>query len=104
MMLALWAWRFERGSSVATVVHTDAPNSQHAESTLERVLWASAVVAAGISVLGWWNPQGWKLLDVAVGYPALWIAAAFVLLLVRAPFLVVVFGAALVAALARALG
>jgi len=32
------------------------------------------------------------------------LAAAFVLLLVRAPFLVVVFGAALVAALARALG
>jgi len=39
----------------------------------------STLVAAGIGVLGWRNPQGWKLLDVAVGYPALWIAAAFVL-------------------------
>jgi hypothetical protein len=59
-------------------------STHRAHANVERVLWVSVFAAAGIGVLGWWNPQGWKLLEVAVGYPALWIAAAFVLVPIAA--------------------
>ena len=63
-----------------TEVDTHASHRRPTEPTLERALWASAFVALGIGVLGWRNPLGWKVLEMAAGYPALWVSAAFVLL------------------------
>jgi hypothetical protein len=65
---------------VVTVVDTEPSSSRRAKVNVERALWASAFIAGGVGVLGWWNPQGWKVLETVVGYPALWVSAAFVLL------------------------
>ena len=80
---------------MVTVVDTESSSSRRAKVNVERALWASALIAGGVGVLGWWNPQGWKLLETVVGYPALWVSAAFVLLTIstfgrRALFLQVV--------------
>ena len=62
-----------------SVVEAEARSPQRTQANVERALWVSALAAAGIGVMGWWNPQGWRLLEVAVGYPSLWVATAFVL-------------------------